>query len=327
MRVFVTGATGFIGSHTVEHLVRAGHELVCLVRSASSTGALEKLGAALALGDVTDRTSVLEGIRGCDLAVNVAGAYSFWLPRKQTYTDVNVAGTMNVMECALEAKVQKVVHVSTVAIYGKPSDCPFDEDSPPGPVRFSEYARTKYEGDLIAWDFFKMRSLPLVMVYPGGVLGPDDPKPSGEYIQNLIKGNLPATVFNDVIFPWVHVRDVAEVIVRAAEKEGNIGEKYLAVAQNLTFGKINEMVSEISGVALPKLRMPDWLAAANALLLTALADMVKRPPPWGMARDQMRTMKEGAEADGGKAERELGITYTPIRVALEEAIASYRRES
>jgi dihydroflavonol-4-reductase len=122
----------------------------------------------------------------------------------------------------------------------------------------------------------------------------------------------------------VHVRDVAEVIARAAEKQDNIGEKYIAVAQNLTFGQINQMISEISGVALPKLKMPDWLAMGNAMLLTLLADIVKKPPMLGMAIDQIRTMKEGAEVDGSKAERELGITYTPVRVALEEAIASYR---
>jgi dihydroflavonol-4-reductase len=324
MKVFLTGATGFIGSHTAERLARAGHDLSCLVRSTSDTIRLKKLGAALTFGDVTDRRPLLEGMSGCDWVVNIAAAYSFWLPRKRTYAEVNVGGTRNVMECALETGVSKVVHVSTVAIYGKPADCPLKEDSDPGPVRFSEYAQTKFEGDLIAWDLYKTKGLPLVMVYPGGVLGPDDPKPTGEYIQNLIAGRMPATVFNDVLFPWVHVRDVAEVIVRAAEKEGNVGERYLAVAQNLTFGQINQMISEISGVCLPKLKMPDWLAMANATLLTLLADIVKKPPLWGMAVGQMRTMKEGAEVDGSKAERELKITYTPIRVALEEAIASYR---
>jgi dihydroflavonol-4-reductase len=262
-------------------------------------------------------------MKGCDWVVNIAAAYSFWLPRKRTYAEVNVGGTRNVIECALDTGVSKVVHVSTVAIYGKPAECPFKEDSDPGPVRFSEYAQTKYEGELIAWELSKTKGLPLVMVYPGGVLGPDDPKASGEYIQNLIHGRMPATVFEDVPFPWVHVRDVAEIIARAAEKEGNIGEKYLAVGQNLTFGQINQMISEISGVALPRLKMPDSLAMANAMLLTLLADIVKKPPLLGMALDQIRTMKEGAEVDGSKAERELGITYTPIRVALEEAIASY----
>ncbi len=323
MKVFVTGATGFIGGHTAERLARANCELNCLVRRTSDSRRLKKLGATLTFGDVTDRGSLLESMKGCDWVVNIAAAYSFWLPRKRTYAEVNVGGTRNVIECALDTGVSKVVHVSTVAIYGKPAECPFKEDSDPGPVRFSEYAQTKYEGELIAWELSKTKGLPLVMVYPGGVLGPDDPKASGEYIQNLIHGRMPATVFEDVPFPWVHVRDVAEIIARAAEKEGNIGEKYLAVGQNLTFGQINQMISEISGVALPRLKMPDSLAMANAMLLTLLADIVKKPPLLGMALDQIRTMKEGAEVDGSKAERELGITYTPIRVALEEAIASY----
>ena len=84
------------------------------------------------------------------------------------------------------------------------------------------------------------------------------------------------------------------------------------------------MISEISGVALPKLKMPDSLAMANARLLTLLADIIKKPPLWGMALDQIRTMKEGGEVDGSKVERDLGVTYTPIRVAIEEAIASYK---
>jgi dihydroflavonol-4-reductase len=325
MKAFITGATGFIGSRTAERLVQAGHELNCLVRKESDPGRLRELGAALMFGDLTDRSSLLEGAQGCDWVINIAAAYSFWLPRRQTYAEVNIEGTRNVMECALEVGVSKVVHVSTVAVYGKPSARPFNEASEPGPVRFSEYARTKYEGDLIAWDLCKAQGLPLVMVYPGGVMGPDDPKATGEYVQNLMRGRLPATVFDNVPFPWVHVRDVAEVIARAVEKEANVGEKYLAVAENLTFGQINRMISEISGVSLPKLKMPDWLAMVNARLLTLLADAVKRPPLWGMAIDQMRTMKEGAEVDGGKAQRELGVVYTPIRTALEEAIASYSR--
>ncbi|MFH1312361.1 MAG: NAD-dependent epimerase/dehydratase family protein [Candidatus Eisenbacteria bacterium] len=322
-RTFVTGATGFIGRHTAERLVAAGHELTCLVRRMSDTSKLKKLDAALAVGDLTDRASLQRGMNGCEWVVNIAAAYSFWLPRKRTYADVNIGGTRNVMECALEAGVSKVVHVSTVAIYGRPAERPFNEDSNPGPVRFSEYARTKHEGDLIAWEASKTKGLPLVMVYPGGVLGPGDPQATGEYIQNLLNGRMPATVFDDVLFPWVHVRDVAEVIVRAAEKEHNISGKYLAVAQNLTFGQMNQMISEISGVALPRLRMPASLAMLNARLLTLMADIAKKPPLLGIAIDQMRTMKEGAEVDGSRVERELGITYTPIRVALQEAIASY----
>jgi dihydroflavonol-4-reductase len=162
-------------------------------------------------------------------------------------------------------------------------------------------------------------------VYPSAVLGPGDPKATGQYIMNLICRRMPATVFNDAIFIFVHVKDVAEVIVRAAEKAGNIGEKYLAGNQQMTFGEINQMVSEISGVPLPRIRLPNSLTMLNAALLTGVANVLKKESLWGMSISQMKTMRAGVRADGTKAERELGISYTPVRVALEEAIGSFRR--
>jgi len=323
MKTFITGATGFIGTHLVKRLAQTEHEMCCLVRKTSHIRELE-LSATLVTGDVTDKDSLLEGMRGCDWVINLANVYSFWEPNKQVYMDVNVEGTRNVIECALETGVSKVVHVSTAVIYGKPADCPFTEGSPVGPVRFSEYARTKYAGDLIAWELDEKKGLPLVMIYPGSVLGPGDPKASGQYIQGLIHRRLPATVFHDSILTWVHVKDVAEAIVKAVEKENNVGEKYLVGKHQLSFQKVNTMIRDISGVPLPKIRLPAPLVMVNAALLTWLADLIKKPPMWGMSTDQMRTMKEGFRFDGSKAERELGIAYTPIRVALEEAIASYQ---
>ncbi|KPJ64250.1 hypothetical protein AMJ44_13100 [candidate division WOR-1 bacterium DG_54_3] len=324
MKTFITGATGFIGTHLVKRLAQTEHELRCLVRKTSDVHTLKELGVALITGDVTDKDSLLEGMKGCDWVVNLANIYTFWEPDKQIYTDVNVGGTRNVMECALETGVSKVVHVSTGGIYGKPEDCPFTEESPVGPVRFSEYFRTKYEGDLIAWELYEKKGLPLVMVYPVAVLGPGDPKTTGEYIQDLIHRRMPAKVFEDSILTWVHVRDVAEAIVRALEKEGNPGEKYLVGKHQMSLREINEMISEISGAPLPKLALPGWMVLLNATLLTGLANLVKKPPILKMAKDKIRTMKEGFVIDGSKAERELGITYTPIRVAIEEAIASYQ---
>jgi dihydroflavonol-4-reductase len=231
------------------------------------------------------------------------------------------------MEAALEAQVSKVVHVSTSAIYGKPADCPFTEESPVGPVRFSEYAQSKYDGELIAWQLHEHKGLPLTMIYPAPVLGPGDPKASGQYIRNLIRRRMPVRAFPDSILTWVHVRDVAETIVRALEKEDNVGEKYLAGKHQLSLQEMTEMVGDISGVPLPRIRLPDSLVKMGAALLTWLAKLTKRPPILGMSADQMRTMKEGLRFDGSKAERELGIAYTPIRTALEEAIASYKEDA
>ena len=307
----------------VKRLSQTEHELCCLVRKPSQVRQIEDMGATTVTGDVTDRDSLLEGMRGRDWVMNLANLYSFWEPNRGIFTDVNVVGTRNVMECALETGVSKVVHVSSTVVYGKPEDRPFTEESSVGPVRFSEYARTKYAGDLIAWELYEKKGLPVVMVYPGAVLGPGDPKATGRFIRDLMNRRLPAKVFQDSILTFVHVGDVAEAIVRAAEKENNIGEKYFVGKHQLSIREVCEMISDISGVPLPKISLPDSLVMVNAALLTWLANLTKKPPMWGMSVDQMRTMRQGLRFDGSKAERELGITYTPIRVALEEAIASY----
>jgi dihydroflavonol-4-reductase len=323
MKIFITGATGFIGTHLVKRLTQTEHTLYCLVRNTSNTQDLSELGVNIITGDVTDKDSLLKGIKGCDWIVNLANIYSFWVPNRQIFMDINIEGTRNILICALETGVSKVVHVSTALTYGKPVESSFNEESLIVPVHLSEYARTKYEGDLIALDLYKDKGLPLVLVLPGAVLGSGDLKPSGQYIQNLIHRRMPGTVFNDTILTWVHVSDVAEAIVRALEKNNNIGEKYLVGKYQMSFQEINEMISKVSGVRLPKLRLPDFLVKLNAIILTGLAKVTKKPPMFGMSIDQIRTMKEGFSFDGSKAEKELGFTYTPIRSALEEAIASY----
>ena len=323
MKIFITGSTGFIGTHLVKRLTQTEHDLYCLVRNTSNIQNLSELGVNIITGDVTDKDSLLKGIKGCDWIVNLANIYTFWVPNRQIFTDINIEGTRNILMCALETGVSKVVHVSTAAIYGKPIERPFNEESSIGPVHFSEYARTKYEGDKIALALYQNKGLPLVLIFPGAVLGSGDLKPSGQYIQNLIHRRMPGTVFNDTILTWVHVSDVAEAIVRALEKNNNIGEKYLVGKYQMSFQEFSEMISKVSGVRLPKLRLPDFLVKLNATILTGLANVIKKPPMLGMSVDQIRSMKEGFSFDGSKAEKELGITYTPIQSAIEEVIASY----
>ena len=150
----------------------------------------------------------------------------------------------------------------------------------------------------------------MVVLYPGAVLGAGDPKATGQYVRDLIERRVPARVFEDSAFTFVHVDDVAEAIVRALEKAGNLGEKYLVGKHTLTTGELTRMVGEISGVPLPKRRLP------GPVVMTGAVDM---------STDLMRNTKEGAVFDGSKAERELGLTYTPIRVAIEEEIASHSK--
>ena len=324
MKIFVTGGTGFIGRQVVRRLRGTDPEIRCLVRESSDIGELREAGVDLVQGDVTDKSSLLKGMGGCEWAVNLANLYEFWVPDRRAYHEINVIGTKNVMEAAIETGISKIVHVSTVAVYGD-AGWPVTEESDVGPRCFSEYARTKREGDLLVWDLQRPGRLPVVVVYPGGVLGPGDPTASGRYIDNLLRGKMPAQVFTGSEFPWVHVNDVAEAILRALETGGNIGEKYLLVAENLTFGEMNQALSEISGRGLPRIKMPDALTMMMARFLTWMADLTGKPPVLDMSTDQMRLMKEGLRVDGSKAPRELGFVYTPIRSALEETVKEWQR--
>lgn len=323
MKIFITGATGFIGKQLLKELTADGHDLFCLVRK-TNPGKVElrSMGIHVIEGDVRDKASVLEGMKGCDWVVHLAGLYTFWEPDNLLYKQVNVDGTRNVMECALETKVAKVIHVSSVVVFGKPSDSIITEESEMGSVRFSRYAETKYEGDQVVWKLHMEKGLPVVVLYPCAVCGAGDPKSSGQYVSDLIHRRLPATVLLNTQLTYVHVNDVAGAIVKALEKPGNIGEKYLLGKNPVSFAEVNKMVSEISGVPVPKMHMPDFMTVTNSYLLTGLSRLTKKKPLWGMSVDQIRTMKYGFIVDGSKAEKELGLTYKPFRTALEEKIAS-----
>jgi nucleoside-diphosphate-sugar epimerase len=324
MTVFVTGGTGFIGVHVVRLLRERGHRVRCLVRDSRKAPLVEALGAEVAMGDILDRQSVIDGARDCDWFAHLANLYEFWIPDRSLYERVNVDGTRNVMEAALEVGAAKAAHVSSVVVFGHAA-WPITETSEPRGPWASEYARSKLAGDEVVWQLAAQRRLPVVTVYPAGVLGPGDPKASGRYVASVVRGLMPARVLEKRIFPWVHVRDVAAGIVCALEKDGNIGERYVLAAENLSFGQLNAMIAEVAGVRLPRFAFPDWLTITGAVFATALANLTRRPPMLDMAIDQMRTMRQGLCADGSKATRELGIAYTSIRTAIEEEVAALGR--
>jgi len=324
MRILVTGGTGFIGRRVVGRLRASGHELRCLARKTSDAASLLAAGAEVVIGDVTDAASVARASAGCKWVVNLANLFEFWVPDRREYHAVNVDGTRNVMEAALAAGAEKVVHVSTVAVYGDAA-WPITETSELGTGCASEYARTKREGDAVAWALHRDKGLPLVTVMPGAVLGAGDPKAAGRYVRNIAQHRQPAQILTRSTFAFVYVGDVAEAIARVLERSGNIGEKYLLVAESVTFGQLNTMISGISGTRLPLLSFPDWLTVASAYACTAFADLVRKPPLLDLAIDQIDLMRQGLRADGSKASRELGFTYTPIRTALQEAIAQPAR--
>lgn len=320
MNIFITGATGFVGSHLVQKLSNTEHKLTCLVRETSDVRKIQGENVRFVVGDVRNRDSISNGMTNCQWVVNLANVYSFWEPNPKIYYEVNVEGTRNVMECALEAKVSKVVHISTYGAYGIQEDYPFTEENAPNSIQSCEYSASKYQSDQLVWDLYKSRGLPVTVLYPANILGPGDDKATSQYIENIMYRRFPARVLETHFFTCVHVRDVVDAIAKVLNKEDCVGEKYLIGNQYFTFQEFNEMISDISGTPLPKYSLPDTLVVWMAGLLTFISDRLKVPPLYGLSKDQVSAMMSNARCSGEKAERELGISYTPIRLAVEEAI-------
>ena len=325
MKILVTGGTGFIGKYVLDKLVNHGHKVRCLVRKSSDLSSIKHLNVELVYGDIRDKESIIRSIKGVDAVIHLANIYEFWIENKKDYWDTNVIGSQNLFEVCVAEGVHKIVHVSTLAVYGNPRDSVFTEESELGKNRYSKYAKSKAEGDKIAWSLYRRKGLPLVIVYPGAVTGPGDTKSTGRYLSDIINKKMPAQVFTNRSLTWVDVRDVADIIVASLEHEKNIGQKYFAAAERLTIGEINKLISELSGVNLPKLILPDVLVLLNARILTFFADILKKSPMLGMSIDQIRTMKHGFMADGTKVEKEFGISYIPIKKSIEDAIYMMRK--
>jgi dihydroflavonol-4-reductase len=321
MKIFITGGTGFIGSQLVQCLAGSGHQLVCLARKTSDIRLLREAGVTIVYGDLADKESLRQGMQGCDWLVHLAASYTFWQVDRHIYHSANIQGMRNIMEAALKAQIKKVVMVSTIVTYGD-AQWPITEDSQPGAGCASEYAQTKRAGDEVAWQLYRDQNLPLVVIYPSCVLGPHDSKSSGRYIQNLIHGRMPAQILTDRSFSFVYVKDVCSAIWQALEKENNIGEKYIVNGANMTWGDLNRLICDVGNTSIPKLRLPTPMVFLNARMLTALSSLTKKAPWLDLSTDMVSIMNQGCAADGSKAERELGIHYTPIREALADAVAN-----
>ncbi len=327
MKVFITGGTGFIGSHVSRRLSRDGHELHCLVRGASDTRNLQDLGAHLVQGTVNDLTVLQEGMQGCDVLIHLANVYSFWEPDMSILPRVNVEGTRTVMQAAAAAGVRRVIDVSTVAVYGQPDAKPFNEETPHAAQLTTLYARTKREAEDIVRQTAADHGMELVVLQPGAVIGAGDTRATGQYLRELLNGWLPLMSFSETQMNFIHVADVCDAVVRCLAADDVIGETYLLGGTQMTMWAYLGMISEIGGVRMPYIQFPVIVPMILAWFLTPLANLIKRPPIWGLSNDQVRMLRDGFVFDGSKAERELGIRYRPVRDAVADAVAWVRERA
>lgn len=319
-KVLVTGATGFIGSNVARLLSERGEPVRALVRSTSDRRNLAGLDVELVVGDLRDPEAVERAVRGCRRVFHVGADYRFWARDPAEIYRSNVEGTIHVMEACLAAGVERVVYTSTVGTIGLAAlPAPCDETTPllEGQLT-SHYKRSKLEAEKAALAY-AARGLPVVVVNPSAPVGPWDakPTPTGQLIVDFARGKLPAIV--DTGLNIVHVRDVAEGHLLAAER-GRVGERYILGHRNMTLAEIVAELAEITGLPAPRLRLPYAVAWAAGAVSTAISTWITHRPP-AIALEAVRMARRRMFFDPEKAVRELGLPQTPVRVAFQDAVA------
>ena len=314
-KTLVTGGTGFVGLHLVKELARRGDDLRLLVRKESNTEPLEEIEWERAVGDVTDRKAVRKAMKGVERVFHVAGTTSMRSRDRGRVFEVNVEGTRNVMEEALRAGVVRAVLTSSSSAVGaaRPGET-IDEDHPFTVGRLGiAYINSKHEAEVVSMRV-AAKGLPVVIVNPSFVLGPEDPNPSGTsnaLVRRLLLRRIPG--YLDGAINIVDVRDVARGHVLADER-GEEGERYLLTGRNFTQQRLFADLSRIAGVPPPPVRIQGRLAVAGVEAMELIGWRVPT------SADEVRSGSQWFTYRNDKARKKLGWEPRPHEETLEDTV-------
>ena len=323
MKAFVTGATGFVGSHVARFLAEQGADLRLLVRAGSDTQNIEGMKAERVVGDLRDPASIERAVAGCDTVFHVAADYRLWVRDPEQMYRSNVEGTKSILEAARKSRVRRVIHTSSVATMGFTSNGHLaDEDSP---VKLESmigpYKRSKYMAEQLALKA-GTSGMDVIVVNPTTPVGEQDirPTPTGRIVVDFLKKKFPAYV--DTGLNLVDVRECARGHLAALEK-GRSGERYILGGENLTLKQILDKLAAITGLPSPKVRVPYVMALAAGVVDEMVTGRLLGREPRATI-DAVRMGRKKMFVSSAKAERELGWNPSPVDGALRRAVEWFR---
>jgi dihydroflavonol-4-reductase len=319
VRVFITGATGFVGSHVARRYAAEGAQLRLLTRRTSKLDSIAGLDAETVVGDLCNPEALRSALTGCDALVHVAADYRLWVPNPKEMYAANVDGTRELLKVAREVGIQRIVYTSSVATMGFKTDGTIvDEDTP---VALSDmighYKRSKFLGELEAIQAAKAGQHVMIL-NPTTPIGAGDvkPTPTGRIIVDFLNRRFPAYV--DTGLNLVDVDEVARMHVVALDR-GTPGERYILGGENLTLKQILDRMSTITGLPSPTMKVPHAVAMTFALFDETITGKIRGKEPRATV-EAVRMGKKMMFASSAKAERDLGFKVVPIYSALRASI-------
>jgi dihydroflavonol-4-reductase len=323
MLAFVTGATGFVGSHVARALAAQGADLRLLVRSGSDLRNIQELQAERVMGDLRDAVSLKKAVAGCDVVFHVAADYRLWVRDPDEMYRSNVEGTKAILEAARESKVRRVVYTSSVATMGFQSNGHLaNEESPVSLANMiGPYKRSKYMAEELAIEAGKS-GMDVVVVNPTTPVGERDikPTPTGRIVVDFLKKKFPAYV--DTGLNLVDVAECAQGHIAALEK-GRSGERYILGGENLTLKQILDRLADITGLPSPKIKVPYVVALATGVVDQVVTGYIRNREPRATI-DAVRMGRKKMFVSSGKAEHDLGWKTVPVDAALRRAVEWFR---
>jgi nucleoside-diphosphate-sugar epimerase len=326
MKAFVTGGTGFIGKRLVRKLIDRDYEVSGLARSLASQQALVEMGVQPVPGDLDNIEALRTGMKDVDVVFHLAGWYKLGGSASGQAEHINVDGTRHVLETAFQMGVPKIVHVSTVAVYGdtRGIKIPVDETvfPPAGPL-LTDYDRTKWKAHVeVALPLIK-QGAPIVIMMPGVVYGPDDPSLIGQLMQAYYRGLFPMFPGPETTLTLPYVDDVAEGLILGAEK-GKPGESYIITGPAISFEKLVPLWSLVSGKSRPLAYIPASFLHPFIPFVEELNDFIELPEL--ISGDSLRVLGAYYVADSSKARRELGWETRTLEQGMRETFNSMAEE-
>lgn len=305
--VLVTGATGFIGQKLTKELLALGAHVRILVREQSNpqiVQELENAGAQVAYGDIVDRQSVTDAVRGAEFVFHLAALNDENDVSAEEFQAVNVTGTSNVFYAAEQYGVRRVVYCSTTGVHGEATNELVSEDSPFAPV--DEYQRTKCEAEKIAQQFGQRKRLEVVIFRPATVWGEGDTR-ALKLFRGVARRTLPMIGTGEALSHWVYVDDVVNALLLGAASEAAIGQTYIIAGKKaVAVAELFELISHKAGVGPALVTLP----VKPLYMLGAVTEMVckvlKTQPP--LSTRQVNFFTNSKSYSTAKAQRELGFT-------------------